>query len=191
MSGTTETLEGTAVEPEGRGFLDRIRTAFDILRFRTTGVDTALDDDGAFATGLGMAALGGLAAAAGSAATLPGGIGLALGYTTLSLAIASLIHLAARVVLDSEADFVRFYRGFGHTYPALWLSGIPAVHAFLGWALIGWQLAAAVLVAERAYRLRRGQAILVVLVPAVVALGLAVLLNGLVVLGALVRGLVF
>lgn len=192
MDGHSGAATGTAREvAAGRGFLDRVRSGIDILRFRAAAVDTVLDDEGAFVPALGMAALAGVAAAAGSAASVAGGVALAISYLALSLAFAGAVHLGARVVLEARADFVRFYRAFGHTYLALWLVGIPLVQALFAWGLVAWQIAATVFIAERAYRIERVQAVAVVGVPLLVALLLALLLNSLLALAALVSGVVF
>lgn len=191
MSGTTGALGATSEAGSERRFLDRIRSGVEILRLRSAAVDEVLDDDGAFATSLGMAALAGVAAAAGSASSVAAGVALAVSYLVLSLAFAGLIHLGARVVLAAEGDYVRLYRAFGHTYLLLWLAGIPLVHALFGWVLWAWQVVATVLVAERAYRIERVQAAAIVGVPVVGALMLALLFNGLVALAALVGGGIF
>lgn len=192
MSGSTGAVEGTPAARHGeQGLLDRIRTAFEILCFRKAAVDEAVHDAGGFPYALAVVALAGVAVGVGRGLQLPGIVLFALLQLATSLLLAGAIHLGARLALDSEQDFVRFYRAFGLTYLLFWLTGVPIVHALLRWALWAWQIAAAVLVAERAYGLERVRAALVVGIPILGALFLLALLNGLMMLGALVSGTLF
>lgn len=187
-SGTNALGGGSTTAAGERGFLDRIRNAFDILSFRPAAVDELVGDSGAFAPALAIVALAGIAAAAGSGAWLVGYVGSAISYVLLSLLFAATVHLGATLVLGSRSDFVTFYRGVGYTYLVLWIAGIPVVNAFLIWALWAWQLAAVVFVAQRCYRLDRVQAVAVVCIPAAAGIFLALLLSGMVALATLVGG---
>ena len=160
------------------GALGRIRSAFDILRFRAAAVDEASNDEGAFLAAATIAALAGIAAAAGFGSSLAGHLGYSVVYLAGSFLFAGVIHLGAVVVLNAKRDFLAFYRPFGHTYLALWIIGIPVIQVFFGWAVWLWQLASVVFIAERVYGLDRGRAVALIAVPAVAGLVVAVVFNG-------------
>lgn len=192
MSGSTGAVSAAdAAGPRGSGLLERIRAAFDVLRLRTRAVDAAIADEGAFAHALAIVALAGVAVGVGRSASLPGTLATAAAQVLGSLLLAGVIHLGARLVLDADQSFVRFYRAFGLTYLIFWASGIPIVYALFRWLLWAWQLAAVVLVTERAYRLDRVKAALLVGIPVLCGLVLMAVFNGLVALVGLVTGAIF
>ncbi len=180
-----------ATEDQHDSPLDRIRSALDILRFRVAAVDRASADDDAFPAAMVIAALAGIAAAAGSGLSLAGHVGYSLVHLVASFLFAAVIHLGAVVVFDAKRDFLAFYRPFGHTYLALWIIGIPVVQAFFGWAVWLWQLAAVVFVAERVYGLDRVRAVALIVVPALVALIVTVAFSGALALMAMLAGWLF
>lgn len=175
----------------GRDFLERIRTAVDVLRLRAGAVDAALADEGGFAPAMTIVALAGVAEAAGTAAPLAVAAGLVIVQLLASLLLAAVVHLGARLTIDPRADFIRFYRAFGYTYLAVWLTGIPIVHALFGWGLWLWHIAAAVYVAERCYRVERVRAVLLVGLPVAAGLVLTLLFHGVVAMAALLGGPLF
>ena len=188
---TSTELPANATEQAARGFLDRIRTAFDILRLRTAAVDACLADEGAFIAAVAIVGLAGVAGAVAAGAGVGGHLASVLAYVLVSVVYAAAVHLGATVIADGDGDFIAFYRALGHTYLALWITGIPLIQAFFTWALWLWQLAAIVLIAERVYRLERAKAVAVVGVPAAVGLFLALLFNGLIAMKALLAGWLF
>lgn len=192
MSGSTGAVGAAdASGPGANGLLERIRNAFDVLRFRTDAVDTALADTGAFPHALAIVALAGVAEAVGRSASLPGVLAAAVAHVLGSLLLAGAIHLGARLVLGARQDFVRFYRALGLTYLLFWAVGIPIVHALFRWVLWAWQIAAVVLVTERAYRIDRVQAAFAVALTVLSGLVLLLILNSIRALAMLVTGALF
>jgi hypothetical protein len=180
-----------AAEAPEPGFLDRIRRAVDVLRFQRAAIDEVATDRNAVLPAAAIVALAGVAAANGAGLFLPAYVGMAALYVVASVVLAGIIHLGATQVLGARADFLSFYAAFAQTYLLLWLVGIPLVERFMTWGLWAWQVAAAVYIAERVYRLARVRAAGVVLVPLAVLLLVVGLLSGFFALFALVTGWLF
>ena len=187
MQQTANEVAGAEVGAEP-GFLEQIRRAVDVLRFRDAAIDSVAADRGATFAAVAIVALAGVAAAADAGLFLPAYVAMAFLYVTISLVIAGVIHLGATQVLGARGEFLGLYRAFAQTYLILWLVGVPIVQALLLWALWAWQIAVTCYCAERVYRLARVRAVGVVLVP-LAGLVLAVgLLSSFLALFALVTG---
>ncbi len=168
-----------ALRAQSGRFLERIRRAFDVLRLRADAVDALADDDGAFLSAAAVAALAGVAMAAGDEAGLAGHALAAVAWLALSMAFTAAVRVVAGSAFGARGGFVRLYRAFGHTYLALWVAGVPPVHAALVWALWLWQLVAGAFVVERVCGLTRRQAAATVGGLAAAGLFLVLLVNGL------------
>ncbi|HEX9638188.1 MAG TPA: YIP1 family protein [Acidobacteriota bacterium] len=160
-------------------FAGYVKKALELCKFNIPVYDQIATDPNAFTMGLIFLAIGGAAAALGSFAPL----GIVL-YPIVMIVgffiFMGILHLLA-TLFGGSGDFMALFRIGSIGSIVNW----PAVIPIIGWIVGLWLLPITVVAVERTYKLERGKAVLVVLIPVgvllligsllVVAAGLAVL----------------
>lgn len=140
------------------GFVEYVKQALEVVQLKPGPIDALAGDERAFAMGLGIVAIGGVAGAIGTL-MLPGIIFYPILMIVGAFIGAGLLHLLATLAFKGQAEFMAFFRPFSHTFVLTWVTVIPILGWMLGMLANLWMLVVTVVIIERVYRLDRAKAI--------------------------------
>ncbi len=133
-------------------------------------VREVLGDDDAFVESLVILAISGVASAIGSFNPIALFV-LPFMIPAIYFVLVGIVHVAAGA-LGGSGDFMATYRAYGHGPGLLaWVNVIPLVGPFIGLIVMIWHVVMATVIVEENYRLTRGKAVFVALVPTLLFCG--------------------
>ena len=155
-------------------FAGYLRKALEVCKFNGAAMGEIAADPNAFTMGLIFLAIGGAAMALGSFNPI-GIIYMPIFLIVCFFIMLGILHLLA-TLFGGSGDFMAMFRICSIGSVVYWPSAIPVIGCIVGL----WMLPIAVVAVEQTYKLERGKAILVVLIPvAVMVLIVSMLVIGL------------
>ncbi len=160
-------------------FVDYLKMGWKVAQLKMEAIEFLAADEKAFGPAIGILAIGGVAMAIGT--LNPAGIILFPIVFVIGAFIAmGLMHLAATLIFGATGEFKSLINVIGCASIIQWIAVVPLLGPALT-ALSGlWLLVVSVLTVEKTYKLDRGKSVIVVAIPAVLALILGTLFSAII-----------
>jgi len=145
------------------GFGDYVKRGIEIVKLDSSAVMHASRDANAFSMGLLVLLIAGIASAIGQL-NLFGIIINPIGTIIGAFVWVGILHIFA-LLFGGRASYSELFRPLALAMVLNWITVIPLLGVFLGFLAGVWQIVVSVVAVENVYRLSRGKAIAVVLIP--------------------------
>ncbi len=155
-------------------FSDSVKDGIEIVKLNKKVIIKVSKDANAIGVGIGIVALSGVALAIGSLDPFSVFI-LPISAIVVSFIGIGIFHLLA-TLFGGTGNFIDFYKAASHGYVIHWISAIPIIGPILNFFASLWMLVMYVVIIENVYKLTRGKAIVVVLIPIIILMIIGIIL---------------
>ncbi|MEN3044167.1 MAG: YIP1 family protein [Candidatus Hydrothermales bacterium] len=153
-----------------------IERALNIIQLKEEAIKEASEKRENFLWSILIVAIAGIAGAIGSLKIIPGIITLPILAVILSFIGIGILWIIARI-LGGKGEYISYYIPIAMTYILQWVSVVPFIGAFLSTLAGIWIIVVTVKITQIVHQLDLAKAIVVVLIPVVVAFFLFILLG--------------